>query len=211
MLIEFSCAACGKELAVAEALAGQQIQCPACQAEATVPAGAQEQGYDLAPAASPRPFRPSRDRPVSQVAAHTTKPDRDPKPPPRLSRGMMTGLVVLACSLILGSCCLGCGGVGWLYFFNFTGSELVGQWETDRDRQPYGQLKFSRFGHATFIVPSRIATSVTGNWRVASKEGETYTILVWDSKTTLTIQVTVLGPDRVLLSMGTARVELRRM
>jgi phage FluMu protein Com len=210
MLLEFTCTQCGKELSVSGTLAGKKIKCPSCEAVLTVPQATKEETYDVAEP-SPATAKSVRGR-QKQPNGAVDYSGEERRPPSRhkLSRSMLNLLMALGGALVLGSCCLGCAGAGWLYFFTFPGSELVGTWETDPNRQPYGQFKFGRFGHATVMAPT-YSTSQTGTWRVQSKSGETYTILLNDAKGSHQITVTMLGPDRIQLVIQGRSIDLRRM
>jgi hypothetical protein len=212
MLLELSCTACGKQLSVSDKLAGRKIKCPACEAVLTVPQAVEDDAYQLAESAPPPKPRPSKKGP-SRPPCQNENQDQRLQNKPKLSRGMVKWLIFLGGGIVLGFCCLGFCGAGWLYFWHFPGSELVGTWETDpsvaNDR--YGQLRFDRFGHTTVVAPNQLGQ--TGTWRVLSKKDDTYTIQVTnlDGKKSMQMEITMITNDRIRLSIMKYSVELRRM
>jgi hypothetical protein len=216
MPIAFACANCGNKLAAQDEQAGQTIECPTCRAALTVPAASVEQTYKLAepepPLAESERTRKSRPGPVTDYEAE----ERRPRARGLLSRGLTRWLACCGGSLLLAMCGVCSGGAFWLYFFNFTGSELVGTWETDpaQTNQAYYHVHISRFGHISLATPNH-AESLQGKWRVLSKLDNTYTVEICnpDAKMSAKMEIVVLSNDRIRLGVPTrfGPREFRRM
>jgi hypothetical protein len=203
MTLTFSCPGCGKQLKLGEELAGKNIKCLGCQAEGQVPAAPEAAALSYALADNRAAKVPS----LAEQGLVRGKKKRSSVWP-----GTTKMLVLLGAVLVLPPCCATCGVGGWWYFFNFQGSELVGTWETESSaKDHYAQVRFSRFGHITIVAPG-LPVGVTGNWRVLSKTGSTYTIDVYDEYGQINITITMLSDHRILLVVPRSMpVELRRM
>src|SRR5579859_4773507 len=98
--IKFSCSQCGQHISCDAPWAGHQIQCPACQANLTVP---QAQSAPAAPAISrvsqpPAPSRAKLSAGVTQVARSTSPgpaPQKRLMPRPPKSRTSLLGYAIL--------------------------------------------------------------------------------------------------------------------
>jgi hypothetical protein len=206
---------CGKEMSLKEELAGKKVRCPACQNVVAVPAATEEETFKMVePESAPAPVKTKKRRGRDESLEEIGDEARRRRRMSDKSSGMVRLAAMLGGGLVLAVCCLGCGVGGWLYFFNFTGNELVGTWETDTQttKDRYAQIRFTRFGNITVAAPN-YPTSVTGNWRVVSRNDKTYTIEVSNSDGSgkLLLDITMLTNDRIRVVIGQAAFELRRM
>jgi hypothetical protein len=217
MAIPIICA-CGKNFHVNDELAGKRIKCPACNAVLLVPLVAPEV-FTLADP-EPEPIRPGTRRSRQELAEEDDDEPRETHRERRKKRqgvrGFLDVLLFLGTGLLLATCCLGSGIGVWLYFFNFTGSELVGTWETDppASKDRYGMLRFNRFGDITVMPPGK-PVSAKGNWRVLSKKDSTFVVEITNSDGSgkIEAEITMLTRDRirVVLSQPAGAFELRRV
>jgi hypothetical protein len=219
MTIAFSCPHCGKSLKVKDELAGKKIKCPGCQALATVPTAEEEDTAAYAVATQVDTKTPS----VEEQGLAATLDDagsprsRKGKKKAAPSRGALKLLALLSGGALLLSCCVAAALGGWLYFFHFTGHELVGTWENDRSAsgtQAYVRARFDRTGHITLAEPKRMMAGL-GTWRVLSKKDNVYTLEIAnpDGKLKARAEITMLSDDRmrfVCAELG-LNVELTRL
>jgi hypothetical protein len=214
MPIAVSCRRCGKTLTVGDQLAGKKVQCPACQAVLVVPSPVAKETFKLADV-EPEPVQRKPRRFRDEPEEDEQKERRDGKKRGKGARGCLNVLVFLATGILLLTGCAGGGVFVWFRFYNFTGHELVGTWETDppNTKDRYGLLRFNRFGDITVMPPGK-PISAKGNWRVVDKKDKTFYVEITneDGSGKIDVEITLLTPDRirVVLPRPSLTFELRR-
>src|SRR5262245_10061940 len=136
------CCPCGKQLNLADDLAGAKIKCPACQAVLGVPAPVQDNPFPLAQPILPKDRLRSQEEMWDETDERLRR-RRDKHETPRSTTRLYFYIGSLLLILFLG---LGCGIGGWFYFYAFTGNELVGSWEAEGGGA--GRVRFGRAGDA---------------------------------------------------------------
>jgi hypothetical protein len=218
MPIAVSCRQCGKTLSAPDQLAGKKVRCPACQAVLVVPSPLAEETFkvaDVEPEPVKRQPRRVPDEPDEDEDEDKQEERRGGKKRGERARGCLDVLVFLVAGTMLLTCCAGGGVFVWFRFYNFTGQELVGTWETDppNTKDRYGLLRFNRFGDITVMPPGK-PISAKGNWRVVDKKDKTFYVEITneDGSGKIDVEITLLTPDRmrVVLSRPSLTFELRR-
>ena len=206
MPIVVSCP-CGKQLNLADDLAGAKIKCPACQAVLGVPAPVQDNPFSLAQPILPKDQLRSQEEMWDETDEHLRR-RRDKHETPRSTTRLYVYLAGLFLILLFG---LGCGIGGWYYFYAFTGNELVGSWEAEGGGA--GRVRFGRAGDAA-VTPMGGVTQ-HGAWRVLSKQGNVYVLEISNADGKGSAQATVIMLDdnrmRFIMAQFGIALDLKRM